>query len=234
VREARDMRGSRCGTGRPTEQAIRLPGFPAEGRPPQIPEEGTLDTWLGSRYCHNLQFTEMQTLTVEISQTRAAESAPLTTNSSGRPCQKLAGALRAVQSVNADLNHGYCCWQDVVDAIEAAKACDQAKADKSFIRARLRKSAAELGVLESLTNMIPDQDGLSILRGGMMTVLKVCFSQFHAPISGDETHSNPRWCTFGSRSEKQYSGHSRTFPKFSSRLLKRGCAFRTTQTCWIL
>ncbi|KAK4446647.1 hypothetical protein QBC34DRAFT_356278 [Podospora aff. communis PSN243] len=114
----------------------------------------------------------MLPLTVQSSPTSPANSASLTAHSSERPYQNLAGALRAVQSIDANLEHNYCCWQDVIDAIEMAKARDQAKADKSFMRARLRTSGAELGVLESLTNMIPDQNGLSVLRGGIMTVLK--------------------------------------------------------------
>jgi len=170
---AREMRGdpaAGAGAHPADHKAARLPST----RDTQIPGEGTLGTWLAQEIA--TIFTKMQTLTVEISQTHRdpAESTSLTAHTSARAYQNLAGALRAVQSVDAGLNHGYCCWQDVVDAIETAKARDQAKADKSFIRAGLRKSGAQLGVLESLTNMIPDQDGLSILRGGMMTVLKVC------------------------------------------------------------
>jgi hypothetical protein len=81
--------------------------------------------------------------------------------------------LHDVEVVDDSLPSRSSCWQDVINAIESATAQDNAKADKSFLRARLRKSGPELAVLESLTNMIPDQDGLSILRGGLATLCKV-------------------------------------------------------------
>ena len=80
--------------------------------------------------------------------------------------------LHDVEVVDDSLPSRSCGWQDVVNAIESATAQDKAKADKSIVRARLRKSAPELAVLESLANMIPDQDGLSILRGGLTTLCK--------------------------------------------------------------
>jgi hypothetical protein len=83
--------------------------------------------------------------------------------------------LHEVEIVDTSLCNRYSRWQDVVDAIETAKAQDQAKADKSLLgmRARLRKLGPEIAVLDSLTAMIPDQNGLSVLRGGLTTLFKV-------------------------------------------------------------
>ncbi len=91
--------------------------------------------------------------------------------------------LHEVEIVDISLYNRYSRWQDVVDAIETAKAQDQAKADKSLLgmRARLRKSGPEIAVLDSLTAMIPDQNGLSVLRGGLTTLFKVSRCLFPFP-----------------------------------------------------
>jgi hypothetical protein len=89
--------------------------------------------------------------------------------------------LQEVEIVDTSLCNRYSRWQDVVDAIETAKAQDQAKADKSLLgmRARLRNSGPEIAVLDSLTAMVPDQNGLSVLRGGLTTLFKVGRYLFH-------------------------------------------------------
>ncbi|CAP65880.1 uncharacterized protein PODANS_5_10870, partial [Podospora anserina S mat+] len=65
------------------------------------------------------------------------------------------------------------CWQDVVDAIEKAKNVDKEKASNSRVRGYLRKSKVEISMLESLTSVIPDQNGLSILRCGLATIFSM-------------------------------------------------------------
>jgi len=90
-----------------------------------------------------------------------------------RPYQPLSEVLQHAESVDASIPSRYNRWQDVLDAMEAALAQDQAKADKSAFRARVRKSAPDVAVLESLAEIIPDQDGLSVLRCGLATLFKV-------------------------------------------------------------
>ena len=89
-----------------------------------------------------------------------------------QPYQTLSEVLQHAASVDASVPR-YSRWQDVLDAMEAAMAQDQAKAAKSSLRARVRKSAADLVLLESLMGMIPEQDGLSVLRCGLATLFKV-------------------------------------------------------------
>jgi hypothetical protein len=72
----------------------------------------------------------------------------------------------------------------VIDAIDTAKAEDDAKADKSRIRAYVRRSGPEIAILDSLTDLIPDQDGLSILRGGLSVLLKVSSLFWLLPTAG--------------------------------------------------
>jgi hypothetical protein len=88
-------------------------------------------------------------------------------------CRPLVEILHEVEAVDANLLSRYYRWQDVVDAIDASKAQDVAKADRSSVRARLRKAGPAIALLESLAGMIPDQDGLSVLRGGLTTLFKV-------------------------------------------------------------
>ncbi len=97
-----------------------------------------------------------------------------------RPYRLLFQVLQEVEIVDTSLYNRHSGWQDVVDAIEATKAQDHAKADKSFLgmRARVRKLGPEIAVLDSLTAMIPDQNGLSVLRGGLTTLFKVSGSRF--------------------------------------------------------
>ncbi|KAK4119073.1 hypothetical protein N657DRAFT_675165 [Parathielavia appendiculata] len=87
--------------------------------------------------------------------------------------RSLVEALDEVAAVDANLLQGLHGWRDVVDAIETAKAQDNAKSDRSKIRGRLRKSGPEIALLESLAGMIPDQDGLGVLRGGLTTLFKM-------------------------------------------------------------
>ncbi|EAQ85540.1 hypothetical protein CHGG_09554 [Chaetomium globosum CBS 148.51] len=87
--------------------------------------------------------------------------------------QSLIEVLHDVELVDHSLPNRSSCWQDVIDAIESATAQDNAKAERSSVRARLRKSGPELAVLESLAGMIPDQDGLCVLRGGLTTLCRV-------------------------------------------------------------
>ncbi len=89
------------------------------------------------------------------------------------PHSTLSSVLRDVEGVDSNLASRSNCWQDVVNAIEAAKTQDSAKAEKSSMRARLRKLGPEISMLESLATMIPDQNGLSVLRGALVTMFKV-------------------------------------------------------------
>ncbi|KAH6843478.1 hypothetical protein B0I37DRAFT_393675 [Chaetomium sp. MPI-CAGE-AT-0009] len=87
--------------------------------------------------------------------------------------QSLVEVLHDVEVIDESFANRSCCWQDVIDAIESATAEDDAKAERSSLRARLRKSGPELAVLESLAGMIPDQDGLCVLRGGLTTLCRM-------------------------------------------------------------
>ncbi|KAL1841758.1 hypothetical protein VTJ49DRAFT_6596 [Mycothermus thermophilus] len=90
-----------------------------------------------------------------------------------RSSQTLIDVLHDVETVDSSVLSYISRWQDVLDAIEAAKSQDGAKAENNVLRAGLRKAGPEIAVLESLSNMIPDQDGLGALRGGLTTLFKL-------------------------------------------------------------
>ncbi|KAK8034170.1 hypothetical protein PG993_009165 [Apiospora rasikravindrae] len=59
-----------------------------------------------------------------------------------------------------------CSWEDVLASMEQAVAEDETKTRHNRARALLRNRPL-IVTLQSLTNMIPDQDGLSVMRGGL-------------------------------------------------------------------
>lgn len=65
-----------------------------------------------------------------------------------------------------------CTWTDVFNLMQNASSEYREKSESSKMRAAQRDKAIAVTLL-SLTDMIPEQDGLSILRGGMSTIFKV-------------------------------------------------------------
>lgn len=65
-----------------------------------------------------------------------------------------------------------CSWDEVVSTMEAARA--ESDKRKRKLPVRIYKNRALVTTLESLSDMIPDQNGLSVLRGGLKTIFKVC------------------------------------------------------------
>jgi hypothetical protein len=81
--------------------------------------------------------------------------------------------LREVQALDNFPLDRLCRWNDVLEDIANTQAQDEAKAGNSALRTSFRKAGPEIAVLESLTNLFPDPDGLSVLRGGLSTLFKV-------------------------------------------------------------
>jgi len=68
-------------------------------------------------------------------------------------------------------------WDDVLDSLEVASTDHETKMNRSRTKKFLGNKAI-VTTLESLADTIPDQDGLSVLRGG----LKLVFSVGSSPI----------------------------------------------------
>jgi hypothetical protein len=65
-----------------------------------------------------------------------------------------------------------CSWDEVLDSIYVAKSEYEGKTSSQILRAIPRNSVL-VGALRSLADMIPDQDGLSVMRGGMKYIFEV-------------------------------------------------------------
>ncbi|KAH6687816.1 hypothetical protein F5X68DRAFT_261159 [Plectosphaerella plurivora] len=65
-----------------------------------------------------------------------------------------------------------CSWQDVLDSMETAAAQYGAKTESNRLRALPRNKAIAV-TLESMTDMIPEESGLGVLRGGLKTIFKL-------------------------------------------------------------
>ena len=77
------------------------------------------------------------------------------------------------QGVASDLNLGSCSWEDIMVAIDAAKTKYATKADKNMGRAFVRSRPA-MTTIHALCNVIPEETGMSVLKGGLMLTFKVC------------------------------------------------------------
>lgn len=70
-----------------------------------------------------------------------------------------------------DFRYEDCSWDEVVSAMAEARA--ESDKRKRKLPVRIYKNRAVVTTLESLSDMIPDQNGLSVLRGGLKTIFKV-------------------------------------------------------------
>lgn len=72
-------------------------------------------------------------------------------------------------------------WGDVLGYIETAKKSYAKKGDDDRFRGWIRDGDNAVGVLERLTELIPDQYGLSVLKGSLAYIFQVgtkCFRYF--------------------------------------------------------
>lgn len=92
-----------------------------------------------------------------------------------QPCKSqhmTMATLGATSAEEAFSSFQGCSWDDVLASMEQAVANDETKADRSRARALLRNRPV-IVTLQTLTNMIPDQDGLSVMRGGLKYIFDV-------------------------------------------------------------
>lgn len=65
-------------------------------------------------------------------------------------------------------------WRDVFDCIGEAKKTYEKKAEDNRFRGWIRKGDIAIGILERLSEAIPDENGLSVLKTGLVFVFQVC------------------------------------------------------------
>lgn len=66
-----------------------------------------------------------------------------------------------------------CGWNDVLDCIAIAKASYDDKGKESKVRSWSRNADTTADFLKSLSGMIPDEKGLSVLRQGLVFIFQV-------------------------------------------------------------
>ncbi|KAH7375239.1 hypothetical protein B0T11DRAFT_323291 [Plectosphaerella cucumerina] len=93
----------------------------------------------------------------------------------GKPVQEvdsLPVPLLLIDAEMAEASYENCSWQEVLDSMESATAQYGAKAESNRLRALPRNKATAV-TLESMTDMIPEESGLGVLRGGLKTIFKL-------------------------------------------------------------
>lgn len=66
-----------------------------------------------------------------------------------------------------------CSWAQMMASMEEASQQYKAKGDNNKLR-MMQRNRAVAATLQSLADMIPEQNGLSVLRGGLNGIFKVC------------------------------------------------------------
>lgn len=75
-------------------------------------------------------------------------------------------------TIDLKCNLNDCGWVDVLNCIDIAKASYDEKG-KNKVRAWARHADTTASALESLVGLIPDDKGLSVLRGGLVFIFQV-------------------------------------------------------------
>ena len=105
----------------------------------------------------------------------------------------------SVQRIDPTLNIEVCTWEHLLVYIDSAVALDENKGKKNKLRGALRNAKADVQLLNSLASIIPDEKGLSFLRGGLSVIFQVCHDDsrhschhIHLPPVMDPTNREQR------------------------------------------
>ncbi|KAL2760258.1 hypothetical protein ACRALDRAFT_2024281 [Sodiomyces alcalophilus JCM 7366] len=91
-----------------------------------------------------------------------------------KPHHNLEDVFSQYQSViRLDKDPKRCTWDEVLDHMEAAQSVYTARASGNPIRTALRHGRVIGETLGPLAEMIPEEDGLSVLRGGLVFIFKM-------------------------------------------------------------
>ena len=66
-------------------------------------------------------------------------------------------------------------WDDVLDSIQKGKEAYETKGTNNPVRGLIREGKEVAHILDSLVQLIPDEKGLSALKGGLSFIFKVCY-----------------------------------------------------------
>jgi hypothetical protein len=86
---------------------------------------------------------------------------------------KLEEHLSSAVKIDSALKGVNSSWEDVLDYIQSSEMAYNAKAEKSWIRNWVRNSKVTAENLKIGVELIPDEKGLSVLRGGLCFMFDV-------------------------------------------------------------
>lgn len=99
-------------------------------------------------------------------------SSPQAGGRSDKDLDTLLEASENYEDVLLAFKHKGNLWDDVLESIHDAKEQYHPKSEKNKLQ-NVYRNKALIMTLHSLTDMIPDQNGLSVMRGGLKLIFKV-------------------------------------------------------------
>lgn len=116
---------------------------------------------------------------VTIEQSPVATCAGDTSDPQRTAIEDLSHALDT--AVVTSISYEDCCWEDVLESMEQARKDFDNRMKKGA--PKVYKNRAIVTTLESLTDLIPDKDGLNFLRGGLKLIFKVSIAALRSEDS---------------------------------------------------
>ncbi|PON25356.1 hypothetical protein TGAM01_v205650 [Trichoderma gamsii] len=89
-----------------------------------------------------------------------------------RKLEDLSTAINSLQAGDSTAIPQNVSWRDVFDCIGEAKKTYEKKAEDNRFRGWIRKGDIAIGILERLSEAIPDENGLSVLKTGLVFVFQ--------------------------------------------------------------
>ncbi|KAL7918094.1 hypothetical protein ACQKWADRAFT_305095 [Trichoderma austrokoningii] len=96
-----------------------------------------------------------------------------------RKIEDLSNAITSLQTGNSTTIPQEASWRDVFDCIGEAKKTYEKKAEDNRFRGWIRNGDIAVGILERLSEAIPDEKGLSVLKTGLVFI----FQSYHKRLS---------------------------------------------------
>lgn len=88
-------------------------------------------------------------------------------------CASVLKSMLVVPDGSIERAEGVQSWNDVMKLIQEAENQYMEKAKRNWFRQKLRKGEDVATVLQNLTEMIPEEYGLGVLRGGLSILFTV-------------------------------------------------------------
>ncbi|PTB37354.1 hypothetical protein M441DRAFT_72636 [Trichoderma asperellum CBS 433.97] len=91
-----------------------------------------------------------------------------------RKVEDLSAAIESLQPGDSTTSPQEVSWKDVFNSIEEAKNTYEKKVEDNRFRGWIRKGDVAIDILERLSEAIPDENGLSVLKTGLVFIFQSC------------------------------------------------------------